>query len=167
MPWAPLFLWCQKMRGGGLSNFFSSESAAEEFTKIKPFPDPVPKDNKPFDDIHSTNIVEEYTPILQRSWQKGKSLSFYASVQHVKNSGVMLLCDQCGMGSWYMQLESYGKVRSNYLNYTMYAIPRCPLFLVCIQHNKCLVCSTSFSWFVYLSNFLFVVSFDDITFLME
>ena len=28
---------------------------------------------------------------------RSKLLPFYASVQHVKNSGMMLLCDECGM----------------------------------------------------------------------
>ena len=70
----------------------------EEFAKIKPFPDPVLKDNghyKHFDDVHSTDTSEKYRPSLNT--QRSKSLPFYASVQHIKNSGMMLLCDKCGM----------------------------------------------------------------------
>ena len=48
-----------------------------------------------FYDIHGTNTSEKYRPSLNP--QRGKSLPFYASVQHVKNSGLMLLCDECGM----------------------------------------------------------------------
>ena len=70
----------------------------EEFAKIKPFPDPVLKDDghyKHFDEVHGTDTSEECRPSLNTP--KSKSLPFYASVQHVKNSGMMLLCDECGM----------------------------------------------------------------------
>ena len=52
---------------------------------------------KPFNDIHDTNTLEEYRPSLQRSGNHYHSI--YASVQHVKNSG-MMLCEECGM--WWL-----------------------------------------------------------------
>ena len=73
---------------------------AEKFAKIQPFPDPVLKDDghyKPFDDVYGTVTTEEYRPSLQKCGQKQKALPFYASVQHAKNSGMMLLCEECGM----------------------------------------------------------------------
>jgi len=72
----------------------------EEFAKIKSFPDPMLKGDghyKPFDDVHGTETSEEYRPSLRQHAQREKSLPFYSSVQHIKNSGMMLMCDECGM----------------------------------------------------------------------
>ena len=71
----------------------------EEFAKIKPFPDPVLKDDghyKSFDNVYGTETSEDGRPSKQ---QQRKKLPFYASVQHVRNSSVMLmyLCEECGM----------------------------------------------------------------------
>ena len=72
---------------------------SEEFQKVKPLPDPVLKDDghyKPFDEVYGVETTEEHRPSLQKRSQK-KTLPFYASVQHVRNTGMMLMCDECGM----------------------------------------------------------------------
>ena len=72
--------------------------STEEFSKIKLFPDPMMKDDghfKSFEDIHGTETSENDRPSLKKG--EGSSLPFYASVQHAKNSGMMLCCDECGM----------------------------------------------------------------------
>ena len=50
---------------------------------------------KSFEEIHRTDTSENDRPSLKRG--KESSLPFYASVQHAKNSGMMLRCDECGM----------------------------------------------------------------------
>ena len=66
-----------------------------EFQKIKPYPDPVLKDDghyKPFDDVyiwHRNRRAQTFTAKRQK-----EKLPFYASVQHVRNSGMMLMCDE-------------------------------------------------------------------------
>ena len=75
----------------------------EEFAKIKSFPDPMLKGDghyKPFDDVHGTETSEEYGPSLRQRAQREKSLPFCSTLQHVKNSGMMLMCDECGM--WHL-----------------------------------------------------------------
>ena len=65
--------------------------------RIKPFPDPMIKDNghyKTFEEVYGTETSEDCRPSKQA---KPKKLLFYASVQHVKNSGLMLKCEECGM----------------------------------------------------------------------
>ena len=72
--------------------------STEEFSKIKLFPDPMMKDDghfKSFEEIHGADTSDNDRPSLKRG--KESSLPFYASVQHAKNSGMMLCCDECGM----------------------------------------------------------------------
>ena len=70
----------------------------EEFAKIKDFPDPMMKDDyKSFVESYGSVTSEEHRPSLQKRAQKEKTLLFYPSVQHVKNCGLMLMCDECGM----------------------------------------------------------------------
>ena len=69
----------------------------EEFEKIKPFPDPMMKDDghyKGFTEVYGTETSETCRPSKQA---KAKKLPFYANVQHVKNSSLMLKCEECGM----------------------------------------------------------------------
>ena len=69
----------------------------EEFEKIKPFPDPMIKDDghyKSFEEVYGTETSEECRPSKQA---KSKKLPFYANLQHMKNSGLMLMCEECGM----------------------------------------------------------------------
>ena len=73
---------------------------AEEFTKIQPFPDPVLKDDgyyKPFDDVHGIVMTEECTPFLQKKWSKTENTTILCECTACKNSGMMLLCEECGM----------------------------------------------------------------------
>lgn len=70
-----------------------------EFSKLGHLPDPLPGEGdhyKAFDDVFKTVTTEEHRPSTKRS-KKGKSLPFRASVQHVKNTGMMLQCDECSM----------------------------------------------------------------------
>ena len=56
--------------------------------KVKPVPDPVLKDDghyKPFDEVYDVETTEEHRPSLQ----KRSPLSFYASVQLVRNTGMI------------------------------------------------------------------------------
>ena len=50
---------------------------------------------KSFEEIHGTDTSENDRPSLKRG--KESYLPFYPSVQHAKNSGTMLCCDECGM----------------------------------------------------------------------
>ena len=50
---------------------------------------------KSFEESHGTDTSENDRPSLKRG--KESSLPFYASVQHAKNSGMRLCCDECGM----------------------------------------------------------------------
>ena len=69
----------------------------EEFDKIKPFPNPMIKDDghyKSFEEVYGTETSENCRPSKQAS---PKKLPYTCSVQHVKNSGLMLMCEECGM----------------------------------------------------------------------
>ena len=69
----------------------------EEFDKIKPFPDPMMKDDghyKGFTEVYGTKTSESCRPSKQA---KVKKLPFNASLQDVKNSSLMLMCEECGM----------------------------------------------------------------------
>ena len=72
--------------------------STEELSMIKLFPDLMMKDDghfKLFEEIHGADTSENDRPSLKRG--KESSLPFYASVQHAKNSGMMLCCDECDM----------------------------------------------------------------------
>ena len=70
------------------------------FRKLNHLPDPVPGSEghyKQFADLFGTKTSEGHRPSSQRKSQKQKSLPFYPSVQHVKNTEMMLLCEECEM----------------------------------------------------------------------
>lgn len=72
--------------------------STEEFSKIKLFQDPMMKDDGhfiQFEEIHGTDTPENDRPSLKSG--KESFMPFYASVQHAKNSEMMLCCDECGM----------------------------------------------------------------------
>ena len=50
---------------------------------------------KKLEEVFATNTVEEHRPSLQKITKK--RLTFYPSVQHVRNFNTMLMCDECGM----------------------------------------------------------------------
>ena len=72
----------------------------EVFDKIKHIPLPKPGEDGhylPFSDVFGQPITEQYRPSLQKKPPRKKNLSFYASVQHVKNAQLMVQCEECQM----------------------------------------------------------------------
>lgn len=70
---------------------------AEEFAKIKEFPDPVPNDSghyKTFGEVYGTVTTEDHRPSKA---EKRKKVSLHASVQNIKHSGIMLMCEEYRM----------------------------------------------------------------------
>ena len=71
---------------------------SEEFGKIKRFPDPVLDTDtcyyKPLVEVYGTVATEDHCP---SKGEKKKRAPLHASLQNVKNSGLMLLCEECGM----------------------------------------------------------------------
>ena len=71
-----------------------------EFGKLGHLPDPVPGTDdhyKPFGEVFCTTTTEEHRPSAKHKARKEKSLPFYPIVQHVKNTEMMLICDECSM----------------------------------------------------------------------
>ena len=71
----------------------------EVFSQLKQLPDPMPgKDQHylPFQDVFGHPTSEEHRPSFNSKKQK-KTLPFTASVQHVKNCDMMLMCEECEM----------------------------------------------------------------------
>ena len=65
----------------------------EAFNTLVFLPDPVPQGDghyKPFDTIYNTVTSEEHRPSLQNHPARQKTLSFVASVQHSKNTYLMV-----------------------------------------------------------------------------
>ena len=54
---------------------------------------------KPFQDVYGTDTTEDHRPSLahQKRSTKSKTLPFVASVQHVCNVNLMVLCEECDM----------------------------------------------------------------------
>jgi hypothetical protein len=74
----------------------------EIFSKLRHLPHPMPGNDehyRAFSDVFGDNTVtEDYRPSKKKQTSsRGKSLSFYASVQHVKNSELLVLCEECQM----------------------------------------------------------------------
>lgn len=70
------------------------------FSKLGHLPDPIPGDDghyKGFHTIFKTPTTEEYRPSKSEKRPKAKSLPFRASVQHVRNTEMMLQCEECSM----------------------------------------------------------------------
>ena len=71
----------------------------EIFKQLKPLPDLTPGiDNHylSFSHVFGQNTSEEHQPSLNLKKPK-KTLPFSASIQHVKNVDMMMLCEECGM----------------------------------------------------------------------
>ena len=73
----------------------------EVFDRIKHLPFPVPGEDghyKPFSDVFGSDASEEFRPSQKKVTKtKARALPFYASVQHVKNSQLMVQCEECNL----------------------------------------------------------------------
>ena len=72
----------------------------ETFNNLHPLPDPVPGTDEhysTFEKIYGTQTTEQHRPSLEARKGRQKSLPFSASVQHVKNVGIMVQCEECQM----------------------------------------------------------------------
>ena len=75
----------------------------EVFSKLHFLPDPILNTNghyKPFQEVYGTCTTEEFRPSLQKRSSRGKALPFSASIQHVRNVGIMVQCEECEM--WHL-----------------------------------------------------------------
>ena len=71
-----------------------------EFQKLDHLPDPVMDMNnhyKTFKEVFRTKTSEDGRPSKAKTTHKERTLPFYPSVQHVKNTEMMLMCDECGI----------------------------------------------------------------------
>ena len=71
----------------------------EVFDQLHWLPDPTPGADShylPFGEVFGKHTTEEHRPSFKPKRTK-KSLPFSASIQHVKNVDMMLLCDECEM----------------------------------------------------------------------
>ena len=76
------------------------DDVIEVFHEIKDLPDPVPSGDghyKSFDTLYGTTTSEEHRPSLQTQSPRRKSLPFVASVQHARNTNLMVQCEECNM----------------------------------------------------------------------
>ena len=72
----------------------------EAFNDLHILPDPVPGDDGhyvPFESAYGTATSKEHQPSLYKHSKKHKTLPFIASIQHVKNTNLMIQCEECGM----------------------------------------------------------------------
>lgn len=70
------------------------------FSEVHFLPDPEPGNDghyKMFDEVYGTPTSEVYRPSLQKCSARKKTLPFRATLQHVKNVDMMLLCEDCNM----------------------------------------------------------------------
>ena len=70
------------------------------FSTLNHLPDPVPGTEEHYKkilDVFGTRTTEEHRPSSKKRSSKDKSLPFSASIQHVKNIDMMLMCDECEM----------------------------------------------------------------------
>ena len=80
----------------------------EDFQKLSFLPDPVPQEDghyKPFDSVYGTDTSEEHRPSLQKRPNRQKTLPFVASVQHARNTNLMVQCEECEM--WRLVYSKY------------------------------------------------------------
>ena len=72
----------------------------EVFGSLHMLPDPVPGDDGhylPFDSVYGTTTSEKHRPSLLQAKKRKKTLPFIASIQHAKNTNLMVECVECGM----------------------------------------------------------------------
>lgn len=69
------------------------------FMSLRHLPDPMPGVDdhyKLFSEVFERETTEEHRPSLKRKPRQDRGLPFYPSVQHVKNTEMMLQCEECG-----------------------------------------------------------------------
>ena len=74
--------------------------APDIFSTLKHLPDPVPgyeNHYQKFSDVLGTKATEQHRPSSKKQSVRDRSLPFTASIQHVKNISMMLMCDKCEM----------------------------------------------------------------------
>ena len=70
------------------------------FDELKHLPDPTPGNDghyKSFQEVYGTVTSEDSRPSLQKCSVRAKSLPFVASVQHARNTNIMVQCEECEM----------------------------------------------------------------------
>ena len=73
---------------------------SDVFQEIRFLPDPVPNDDghyKPFEIVYGKTTSEKHRPTLQKRPARLKTLPFVASVQHARNTNMMIQCEECEM----------------------------------------------------------------------
>ena len=78
------------------------------FKQITFLPDPVPQDDghyKAFEAVYGAKTTEEYRPSIQRRPYREKSVPFPVSIQHAKNTRIVVQCEECGM--WRIVYSKY------------------------------------------------------------
>ena len=71
-------------------------------------PDPIPNSDghyKPFETVYGTMTEEEHRPSLRKPTARSKTLPFVASVQHAKNTNMMIQCEECEL--WRLVYSKY------------------------------------------------------------
>ena len=88
----------------------------DKFAQIKRFPDPVLNTTtghyKPFSEVYGTATSEDDRPSIK---EKKRAL-LHASIQNVRNSGLMLLCEECGMWRLVYSKKKLTKTEAKKLN---------------------------------------------------
>jgi hypothetical protein len=78
------------------------------FDNLKYLPDPmsgIEGHYKPFQDVYGTATSEESRPSLQKRPSRAKTLPFVASIQHARNTNIMMQCEECEM--WRIVYSKY------------------------------------------------------------
>ena len=79
----------------------------EIFHKLRHIPHPTLGEDghyKPFSDIYGT-VTSDACPSFNSNKEKSNSLPFYGTLQHVKNSQLVIQCNECGM--WRLIFSKY------------------------------------------------------------
>ena len=85
----------------------------EVFDQISFLPDPVPQDDghyKKFKDVFGTETTEDHRPSLQKRHYREKSVPFPVSVQHARNTNMVVQCEECNVAHcvFKVQIDRFG-----------------------------------------------------------
>lgn len=70
------------------------------FSRLHFLPDPTPTGDghyKPFNEVYGTVTKENHRPSYPKKTPRSKNLPFVASIQHVRNVGLVIMCKECNM----------------------------------------------------------------------